>query len=155
MNAKPNVAPPALTEGSRRTQERIFRAGIALLKEGGQDALTVSAVAAAAGVAVGSIYRRFGDKSGLLAAIGARFTEDFRTEIQRRLADRQLGPRTPAAEVVDAAVSGVTRTFQAHASLMRVFMLLGSATGPCWPTGCEPATKGAVTSGRSSTRSCR
>lgn len=125
MNAMPDAAPPALQDRSRRTQERIFRAGVALLEEGGQDALTVSAVAAAAGVAVGSVYRRFGDKSGLLAAIQAQFTQDFRAEIQQRLVARHLGPQTPSAAVVEAAVSGVTRMFEAHAGLMRVFMLMG------------------------------
>ena len=57
--------PPALQARSRVTQDRIFTAGTRLLQEGGPEALTVAAVAAAAGVAVGSVYRRFGDKERL------------------------------------------------------------------------------------------
>ncbi|SKG75661.1 TetR family transcriptional regulator [Mycobacteroides abscessus subsp. bolletii] len=64
------------------THERLFLAGTRLLEEGGPEALTVAAVAEMAGVSVGSVYRRFGDKERLLLAIQARFTDEFLAEFK-------------------------------------------------------------------------
>lgn len=60
-------------EGSSReaTQERILRATLALIAEGGASAATTRAVAEAAGVQAPTIYRLFGDKRGLLDAAAA------------------------------------------------------------------------------------
>lgn len=126
MSSDSPAVPPALQARSRLTQDRIFAASTRLLEEGGPEALTVAAAAAAAGVAVGSVYRRFGDKDRLLAAIQARFTQDFRAEFRQRVADTGLGAATAPAEVIGAAVAGVSETFQAHAPLLRVFMVLGT-----------------------------
>ncbi|WP_420606533.1 TetR/AcrR family transcriptional regulator [Novosphingopyxis sp.] len=49
-------------------RERILSAALALLTEGGRDALTTRAVAEAADVQAPIIYRLFGDKAGLLDA---------------------------------------------------------------------------------------
>jgi AcrR family transcriptional regulator len=50
-------------------RERIIAAGEKLIAEGGAEAATTRAVAAAAGVQAPAIYRLFGDKQGLLAAV--------------------------------------------------------------------------------------
>src|SRR3954451_12093730 len=50
-------------------RERIVQGAAALLAEGGRDAVTTRAVASAAGVQAPTIYRLFGDKSGLLDAV--------------------------------------------------------------------------------------
>jgi AcrR family transcriptional regulator len=118
-------APLARTKRSRETQNRIFAAGFRLLEAGGPEALTMVAVAAEAEVSVGSIYRRFGDKERLLLAIQTGFTDQFRVEFQRQLAGSDLSAATPPAEVIGAAVTGMAKSFQAHASLLRVFLLLG------------------------------
>ncbi len=126
------------------TQDRIFAAGTRLLQDGGTEALTVAAVAAAAGVAVGSVYRRFGDKERLLGAIQARFTEDFRAEFRQRVADTGLTAAAPAEEIIAAAVTGVAETFRAHAPLLRVFMLLGTQN----PVVLEEGSTASVQGGR-------
>jgi len=51
------------------TRERIVRATAALLAAGGREAVSTRAVAAAAGVPTPTIYRLFGDMSGLLDAV--------------------------------------------------------------------------------------
>jgi AcrR family transcriptional regulator len=51
------------------TRERIVEAAAALLAEDGRDAVTTRAVATRAGVQAPTIYRLFGDKSGLLDAV--------------------------------------------------------------------------------------
>lgn len=142
MTSEPSGAPPALQARSRATQERIFEAGTRLLEEGGEDALTIAAVAATAGVAVGSVYRRFGDKERLLHALQSRFTEDFRVEFRRRVADTGLSSATPAADVVDGAVAGVVETFRTHEPLMRVFMLLGTRNPAVFAEGASASIQG-------------
>ncbi|WP_434044071.1 MULTISPECIES: TetR/AcrR family transcriptional regulator [Sorangium] len=63
--------PPVADEvgGHDDVRARIIAAGAELLAEGGRDALTTRAVAAAAGVQAPTIYRLFGDKGGLLEAV--------------------------------------------------------------------------------------
>src|ERR1051325_2908960 len=92
MTESPTRRPAALREGSRRSQQDLLRAGYALLEEGGGDSPTVAAVAERAGMAVGSIYRRFGDKEGLLLAIQRAFTENLQAEITERMSVDRLGP---------------------------------------------------------------
>jgi len=53
------------------TRERIVEAAAALLAEGGREAVSTRAVSAAAGVQAPTIYRIFGDKRGLLDAVGS------------------------------------------------------------------------------------
>jgi AcrR family transcriptional regulator len=60
------------SDGSRardETRARIVAAAAELLDGDGRDALTTRAVAAAAGVQAPTIYRLFGDKSGLVDAV--------------------------------------------------------------------------------------
>src|SRR5690606_24577218 len=55
---------------ARPTRERIVEAAVELLIEGGREAVSTRAVSAAAGVQAPTIYRLFGDKQGLLDAVG-------------------------------------------------------------------------------------
>lgn len=103
---------------SRRTQQRILDAGTALLEEGGTEALTIAAVAARAGVSVGSVYRRFGGKDRLVAGLQHAMIDEFRADIIHRFAPLRTDPAT----MVASAVAGLTETFEAHARLMRVFI---------------------------------
>lgn len=57
------------TSGRERTRSAIIEAASRLLVEGGYGALTTRGVAAAAGVQAPTIYRLFGDKDGLVAAV--------------------------------------------------------------------------------------
>lgn len=60
---------------SRRTEQSLLDAAFMLFRAQGVDAVTVGDIAAAAGVAPATIYRRFGDKEGLLRATVRRFTD--------------------------------------------------------------------------------
>jgi AcrR family transcriptional regulator len=134
--------PPARQARSRVTQELIFQAGAALLEEGGAEALTMAAVAARAGVSVGSVYRRFGDKDRLLASLQTDFTHNFGVEIIRRFTSSPRARDADPAAVITAAVTGVAETFQAHQRLMRVFMLLGTANAAVLHGGTEASIDG-------------
>ncbi|MFD4508905.1 TetR/AcrR family transcriptional regulator [Streptomyces sp. NPDC058457] len=123
MSTEPSLdLPPAQQARSRLTQQRILEAGTALLTEGGTEALTIAAVAARAGVSVGSVYRRFGDKDRLIAALQHDMIDHFRADIIRRFAPLRTDPTT----LIASAVAGITETFEAHARLMRVFITAGT-----------------------------
>jgi len=54
------------------TEERILASAAGLLEKGGTEALTTRAVCQAAGVTAPTLYHHFGDKDGLLRAVGAQ-----------------------------------------------------------------------------------
>ncbi|MEU3341470.1 helix-turn-helix domain-containing protein [Streptomyces sp. NPDC006668] len=126
MTESPTRRPTALRESSRRSQQDLMQAGYELLEEGGVDSLTVAAVAERAGMAVGSIYRRFGDKEGLLLAIQHAFTENLQAEITQRMSPERLRLLRDPAVAIAEAVGAITDAFQAHEGLLRVFLLLGT-----------------------------
>ncbi|MFM9555187.1 transcriptional regulator, TetR family [Streptomyces sp. cf124] len=136
MSTEPTLdLPPAQQARSRLTQQRILEAGTALLEEGGTEALTVAAVASRAGVSVGSVYRRFGDKDRLLAALQHDMIDQFRADIIQRFAPL----RTDPAALVASAVTGLTETYQAHERLMRVFLAAGATDAAVARVGSEAA----------------
>src|SRR5881628_3671011 len=64
--------------GSRAsTTNRLLDAAADLLREGGVDAVSTRAVAAAAGTQPPILYRRFGDKNGLLEAVTLHVLERY------------------------------------------------------------------------------
>ncbi|TLS46606.1 TetR/AcrR family transcriptional regulator [Streptomyces montanus] len=134
--------PAALQERSRRSQEDILRAGYALLEEGGADALTVAAVAERAGMAVGSIYRRFGDKEGLLLTIQHAFTESLLAEIAERTSVERLRILRDPVVVVAEAVGALIDAFQSHEALLRVFLLLGTRHAAVREEGSRVSVEG-------------
>lgn len=74
MSTNPATGP--LAPGGTRTaadealRERIVRAAAELLASGGRGAVTTRAVASRVGVSPPAIYRLFGEKDGLLSAVG-------------------------------------------------------------------------------------
>lgn len=69
------------TEKERNVFDRIFDVAIALAEEGGYDNVRQRDVAARAGVALGTLYKRFRSKEDILSAALARETE----KLERRL----------------------------------------------------------------------
>lgn len=59
------------------TSDRLLAAAAELLQEGGVDAVSTRAVAAAAGTQPPILYRRFGDKDGLIEAVTLHILEDY------------------------------------------------------------------------------
>lgn len=66
-----------MPERARDPNERIVRAAVELLTRGGREAVTTRAVSAAAGVQAPTIYRQFGDMSGLLRVAARRVMGDY------------------------------------------------------------------------------
>ena len=98
--------PTERTEARKaRTRERIVAAALQQVAEGGFASAGVQAVAARAGVAVGTLYRHFPSKADL-------FAEVFRRASQRELdvvVDVSSAPRGGSAERVAAAVEAFCR----------------------------------------------
>ncbi len=89
-------------ERSRLTLHRLLSATEALLEHGGLEAATVPAIAEAAGLSVGVVYRRFPDKDMLLREVYMRFFET--TFAQNRV------PLQIAGNIKDVSVEKLARS---------------------------------------------
>ncbi|MFF3646494.1 TetR/AcrR family transcriptional regulator [Streptomyces sp. NPDC002564] len=101
------MATRASTDTPRR---RIIEAAVELLENGGPDAVSTRAVAAAAGMQPPAIYRLFGDKDGLLEAVAEHGYAQF---LERKHARLDPAPQDPVEDLRhgwDTVVEfGVTR----------------------------------------------
>jgi AcrR family transcriptional regulator len=79
---------------------KILRAARGLLADADASALDMRDVAEAAGVGVGTVYRRFGDKAGLLAELLG--DDERRLQDAILAADPPLGHEAPARERLEA-----------------------------------------------------
>src|SRR6202521_5336850 len=88
-------------------RERILCAARALLTAHGPEGLTMQAVATAAGVGKGTVFRRFGDRDGLTHAL----LDDYMREFQEAFlhGPPPLGPGVSASERLGAFVSELIR----------------------------------------------
>ena len=81
---------------------RILEAARRVLAERGPDALTMDAVAIAAGVGKGTVFRRFGNREGLAAALVDGEMRDFQNRFLH--GPPPLGPGAPAPQRLEAFV---------------------------------------------------
>jgi AcrR family transcriptional regulator len=88
MSAPGDVSTAEAGRPRDEARARIVEAAAELLANGGSDALTTRAVSAAAGVQAPTIYRLFGDKSGLLDAVAEH---GFAGYVRSKQA-REVGP---------------------------------------------------------------
>jgi AcrR family transcriptional regulator len=88
-------------------RERILRAARQLLADQGPDALTMQAVATAAGVGKGTVFHRFGDRDGLTQALLDDYMRDFQDAFLH--GPPPLGPGAPPAERLEAFVVELVR----------------------------------------------
>jgi AcrR family transcriptional regulator len=89
---------PARSEraDAARNRTAILCAAERLVARHGVDCVTMDEVAAAAGVGKGTLFRRFGDRAGLLRALLDQRERAFQEEIIR--GEPPLGPGVPASE---------------------------------------------------------
>ena len=71
---------------SRDSQERILRAAEALIKSKGFEALTTAEVVRRSRTSIGTLYARFGDKTGLLHAVQERVQSREEAQMRAHLA---------------------------------------------------------------------
>lgn len=99
-------SPRAMQQRSAETAGRMLEVAIDLLREGGLEACTVQAVAHRAKRAPASVYRRFGDKDGLLkAAIETYLTRA--ADLNRRSFETAVCANLALGERVETLVRGI------------------------------------------------
>jgi AcrR family transcriptional regulator len=93
--------PPERADAARNRQ-RVLEAAERLFAEHGVAGVTTDAVAAAAGVGKGTVFRRFGDKAGLAAAV----LDERERHLQHLMLSGPppLGPGAPAPARIEAFV---------------------------------------------------
>ncbi|MGR6921847.1 TetR/AcrR family transcriptional regulator [[Actinomadura] parvosata] len=101
-----------------RNREKVLAAAARLFAEKGVDAVSMDAVAAEAGVGKGTLFRRFGDKSGLAVAL----LDARERDLQQRILSGPppLGPGAPARERLVAFVRAYLDFLFAHLDLVRM-----------------------------------
>ena len=105
---EPRKSPSQARSGA--TVETILEAAARILESAGLDAFNTNAVAARAGVSVGSIYQYFPNKQALLAALVAREAEDIQTTVATAVdAAATLPLETGLRRIVAAAIVRQTR----------------------------------------------
>ena len=110
-------APRPERADAARNRRRVLEAAAALFGEHGVDGISMDAVARAAGVGKGTLFRRFGDRHGLLVAL--------LDEAERRLQDDlrhgppPLGPGAPAGARLLAFLEAYVALLEARGDIVR------------------------------------
>jgi AcrR family transcriptional regulator len=99
-----------------RNRQKVLDAAARLFAQRGVDSVSMDDVAAAAGVGKGTLYRRFGDRSGLAAAL----LDEREVDLQDRLlfGPPPLGPGAPPAERLAAFTAAYLTYVDAHLDLV-------------------------------------
>jgi AcrR family transcriptional regulator len=118
-------ATPCERADAARNRARILSAAEALVAEHGADAVSMQAVAAAAGVGKGTLFRRFGDRVGLMHALLDERESDLQEQMIRGAPP--LGPGAPPVERIVAFGRSVLGHLDANGDL-----LLAAETGGRW-----------------------
>ncbi|MCE7549364.1 TetR/AcrR family transcriptional regulator [Streptomyces thermodiastaticus] len=103
MRSVPPATPLRRAPVQRRSAERLTRildACADLLDEVGYDALSTRAVAARAGVPIGSVYRFFGNKRAMADALAQRNLERYAERVTERLKAAANGDWRAAVDAV-------------------------------------------------------
>ncbi|HEX2315692.1 MAG TPA: helix-turn-helix domain-containing protein [Thermomonospora sp.] len=110
--------PPRERADAARNRERILTAAAELFARSGVEALTVDAVAQAAGVGKGTVFRRFGDKAGLAAAL----LDERERDLQRSVLSGPppLGPGAPPRDRATAFLDAYLDYLAGHLELVRL-----------------------------------
>ncbi|MCX5214756.1 TetR/AcrR family transcriptional regulator [Kitasatospora sp. NBC_00240] len=98
---------------SAETLARVLQAAEEIVSSAGLEEMTITGVAARAGVSVGSIYRRFEGKDQLVAALTERMLERREQYVAERL--RQAEPSLSG--VLDAYAQALLQSFADSSSL--------------------------------------
>jgi AcrR family transcriptional regulator len=103
-------------EAAARNEAKIIDAARTLLQSRDAGSLEMRDVARAAGVGIGTLYRRFGDKSRLLAAV----IGDQERELQEAVVSGPppLGPAAPAAERLTAFLAALTHLTERNLNVL-------------------------------------
>lgn len=115
LSLSPVGEPPQLRADAARNRARLLEAAARLAAEHGAANLTMEAVACAAQVGKGTVFRRFGDRTGLLLALLDHQEQQLQAAFMS--GPPPLGPGAPAPERLHAFGPAVLRHEQTHLNL--------------------------------------
>lgn len=100
-----------------RNRGRVLEAAARLFAANGPEAVAMDDVAEAAGVGKGTVYRRFGDRQGLLLAL----LDDAERELQDSLLSGEppLGPGAPPKERLHAFLGALVELLEQRGEIIR------------------------------------
>ena len=124
----PHVVRPPKQERSRQAWNRALDAGLALLEDGGLDAVTVSEVCRRSGMSAPSLYARVDGIAGLVAAVYEHGMEPIRAT-EAELSRELPGAGAPVAERVAGVVGMLAEVFRRHRAFFRP-VIAASARDP-------------------------
>jgi len=107
--------PPAERADAARNRRALLAAAHVLMVQCGVQALSMDRVAAEAGVGVGTVYRRFGDRAGLAYALLDEEERDFQEAFL--CGPPPLGPGAPAAARIRAFLHTYLDRLESEAEL--------------------------------------
>jgi AcrR family transcriptional regulator len=129
------AGPAAERRDALANRTRVIAAAQRLLSESGVEAVDIRNVARAAGVGVGTVYRRFGDKGGLMAALLGERERVFQERLLRGPAP--LGPGAAPRERLIAFLHSLADMTDENLPLLRA--LQGSKPGTRFHLGAYRA----------------
>jgi len=100
-----------------RNREKILRAAAELFERDGIEAVSMDAVAHAAGVSKGTLFHRFGSRAGLAMALLDEAERELQDALLRGPAP--LGPGAPPAERLEAFLDAYVDLLADHHALIR------------------------------------
>lgn len=106
---------------SESSADRMLDAALALLGAGGLRAVTVAAVARESSTSNGSLYHRFGDRTGLLLAVQDRALGDIEAATARAFAHADAEPDDERALALLARAA--LTIFGTHRAALRSFLV--------------------------------
>jgi AcrR family transcriptional regulator len=116
------LALPVVQNRGKLTLERLLDAAEQMLDFVGLEGATVPAIAAAAGVSVGNVYKRFPDKDALLRAVYERFFTDLLAANEFAL-DPAKWTDVPTIELLTTVVAEMVDGYRSRKSLIRALLL--------------------------------
>lgn len=111
------VVPPRVRRDAAANSDRILAAARDVIRCDGVRSLTMDHLAAKAGVGKGTIFRAFGNRSGLFAALTDESERSFQQEFLS--GPPPLGPGAPPLQRLLAYGEGRLRLHQLHGPLLR------------------------------------
>ncbi|MDV6263950.1 TetR/AcrR family transcriptional regulator [Rhodococcoides yunnanense] len=100
-----------------RNRALLLNSAAALIAERGVDCVSIDAVAAKAGVGKGTVFRRFGSRSGLMHALLNRFEEELQEGFL--FGPAPLGPGAPPSERIVAFGVARLEFIRDHGDILR------------------------------------
>jgi AcrR family transcriptional regulator len=125
---------PASQARSRDARDRLLRAGERVFAKMGYDNAHVSDIADAAGVSIGSFYRRFRDKETFFRALLHQFTGRYRDNT-RRFFEMPQWENVPTEDVIATFVGNTALIMKRNEGFFRALMQrsLAGAGEEYWP----------------------